>query len=160
MIGMTTKQSIIIRHFRQGQSQRKISRDLGLHRKTVRRYIEEYEQDRQNQGDKKDSESAALLETIHHPPRYDTSNRIRRKLTTEIVEQIDQYLEQNAIKRSSGRGKQVMKKIDVWEALIAADYDISYPSVCNYIRSREWKKKPTSVNYIHQEVYVSLIGER
>ena len=141
MIGMTTKQLIIIRHFRQGQSQRKISRDLGLHRKTVRRYIEEYEQGRQNQGGKKDGESEALLETIHHPPRYDSSKRIRRKLTTEIIEQIDEYLAQNAIKRSSGRGKQVMKKIDVWEALVAADYDISYPSVCNYIRSREWKKE-------------------
>ena len=29
----------------------------------------------------------------------------------------------------------------MWEALVAADYDISYPSVCNYIRSKEWKKE-------------------
>jgi len=141
MIRMNTKQSIIIRYFRQGQSQRKISRELGINRKTVRRYISEYEQGRKNQELTKGSESEELLETISHRPRYDTSKRRRRKLTTELTEQIDAYLEQNAIKRSSGRGKQVMKKIDVWEAVVAAGYDISYPSVCNYIRSKEWKKE-------------------
>ena len=141
MIGMSTKQSIIIRYFRQGESKRKISRELGIHRNTVDRYIKEYEQGRQKETGKKDLEQEELHETILHPPRYDSSKRTRRKLTKEIIEQIDQYLAKNAIKRSSGRSKQVMKKVDVWEALVAADYDISYPSVCNYIRSKEWKKE-------------------
>jgi len=138
---MSTKQSIIIRYFRQGQSQRQISKELGINRKTVRRYIAEYERDRKKLELKGNGESEELLESIMRPPQYNSSKRKKRKLTKEIREQIDKYLEQNAKKRSSGRGKQVMKKIDVWEALKAKDYDISYASVCNYIRSKEWKKE-------------------
>jgi len=138
---MSTKQSIIIRYFRQGESQRKISRDLGVNRNTVRRYIEEYEQERKKLDVKSSVDSEELEESIMRPPKYDSSKRKKRKLTKEIIEQIEQYLSQNMVKRSSGRAKQVMKKIDVWEALKASGYDISYPSVCNYIRSREWKKE-------------------
>lgn len=141
MIEMSTKQSIIIRYFRQGQSQRKISRDLGINRKTVRRYIEEYEASRKKLDGKSAGDLEELQESIMRPPKYDASKRKKRKLTKEISDKIDQYLAQNIIKRSSGRGKQVMKKIDVWEALKASGYDISYPSVCNYIRSKEWKKE-------------------
>lgn len=138
---MSTKQSIIIRYFRQGQSQRQISKELGINRKTVRRYIGEYERDRKKLESKEEGVSEELLETIMHPPKYDSSKRKKRKMTKAIMEAIDKYLEQNTIKRSSGRSKQQMKKIDIWEALIAKDYDISYASVCNYIRSKTWKKE-------------------
>jgi DNA-binding NarL/FixJ family response regulator len=39
---MYTKQEIILQSYREGKSQRQISRDLGLSRKTVKRYVEEY----------------------------------------------------------------------------------------------------------------------
>jgi len=139
---MHTKQSIIIRHYRQGQSQRQISRELGIHRRTVNRYIAEYERSRSSEAEVGASlESETLNSSIMRPPQYDTSTRRRRKLTKEIAEQIELYLAQNAAKRSSGRSKQVMKKVDVWEALIAKGHDISYPSICNYIRSKEGKKE-------------------
>ena len=48
MIGMSTKQKIILRRFRDGDSERKISRELKINRETVRRYLEEYEKARQN----------------------------------------------------------------------------------------------------------------
>jgi len=148
---MHTKQSIIIRHYRQGQSQRQISRELGLNRKTVRRYIEQYERSRSSltKSDPSTTESVkeqaieleALSTNLQAPPKYDTSKRRKRKLTKELCAQIDVYLGENKVKRSSGKSKQVMKKIDVWEALIALGYSISYPSVCNYIRSQEGKKE-------------------
>ncbi len=141
---MITKQEIIIRYFRQGNSQRKISRELGINRKTIRKYIEDYEKSRNEQGTGSQSTASELedtIEAIMHPPSYNSSSRKRRKLTEEIAEEIDGYLRQNAAKRSSGRRKQVMKKIDVYEALKAKSYDISYASVCNYIRSREWKRE-------------------
>lgn len=141
---MITKQEIIIRYFRQGDSQRKISRELGINRKTVRKYIEDYEKHRSKQGkgaEDTNSEMEDSMEAIMRPPSYDSSSRKRRKLTKEIAEEIDGYLRQNAAKRASGRRKLVMKKIDIYEALKAKSHDISYPSVCNYIRSREWKRE-------------------
>jgi len=156
MIGMSQKQNIIIRYFRLGQSQRKISRDLGINRKTVRRYIGEYESARKNrEGDSGDLASEALLENIMEAPKYDSSKRTRRKLTKSIIEQIDSYMAQNAEKRSSGRRKQVMKKIDVWEALIGKGFDISYPSVCNYMRSKGSKKEA----FIRQEYLPGSVCE-
>ncbi|MDD3323106.1 MAG: helix-turn-helix domain-containing protein [Paludibacter sp.] len=40
---MYTKQEIILQSYRLGKGQRQISRDLNINRKTVKRYIEEYE---------------------------------------------------------------------------------------------------------------------
>jgi len=42
MINMYTKQEIILQSYRDGKSQRQISRDLQVNRKTVKRYVEEY----------------------------------------------------------------------------------------------------------------------
>ena len=42
MITMKEKQDVLLRFFREGDSKSKISRDLGINRRTVRRYIEEY----------------------------------------------------------------------------------------------------------------------
>ena len=40
---MYTKQEIIIRCYRQGQSQRQIAKELHVSRRTVKKYIEDYE---------------------------------------------------------------------------------------------------------------------
>ena len=44
MIKMYTKQEIIIRSYREGKSQRCISRELAVSRKTVKKYISAYEE--------------------------------------------------------------------------------------------------------------------
>ena len=41
---MYTKQEIIIRSYREGKNQRRISRELSISRKTVKKYISEYEE--------------------------------------------------------------------------------------------------------------------
>ncbi len=43
MIGMSTKQKIILRRYRDGDSERKISRELKVNRETVRKYLQEYD---------------------------------------------------------------------------------------------------------------------
>ncbi len=138
MLEMSQKHSIIIRYFRQGQSQREISRTLGISRPTINKYIKEYEL--AQRGEKPTAESA-LKSSILDPPKYNSRTRKKRKLTTAIIEQIDKHLSKNAEKRKSGLRKQVLKKIDVWEALKESGYDISYPTVCNYIRSKEGRKE-------------------
>ena len=41
---MYTKQEIILRKIREGKSQRQISGELGISRRTVKKYLEEYEE--------------------------------------------------------------------------------------------------------------------
>lgn len=42
MITMGLKQKIIIGYFTDGKSGRKLSEELGVHRKTIKRYVEEH----------------------------------------------------------------------------------------------------------------------
>ena len=131
---MSTKQKIILSYFREGKSQRQIARELHIGRKTVRRYIEIYEV-KQRLQDSSDS-AAFLSRAIVDAPRYNASNRDKRRLTEEVIARIDRYLEANARKRQSGLHKQIMKKIDIHEALLAEGFQIGYTSVCNYISAK------------------------
>ena len=136
MLTMNTKQEIILRYYRQGHSQRKISRDLNICRKTVKKYLVAYEQQR-NKDPPKEGELSGLNNSITQAPKYDSTNRKKRRLTEEIAEQITNYLKSNQEKRKSGKRKQVLKKIDIWEALKGQGYQIGYTRVCNYIRSQQ-----------------------
>lgn len=44
MIRLTDKQKIIISYYREGKTQRQISREEGISRKTIRKYLREYEE--------------------------------------------------------------------------------------------------------------------
>lgn len=136
MLKMSTKQEIILRYYREGQSQRKISRDLQICRKTVKKYLEDYEKQR-NKEPPKEGELSALNNSIREAPKYDSTTRKKRRLTKEIAEQIDKYLTSNKEKRRSGKRKQLLKKIDIWEGLKGQGYQIGYTTVCNYIRSKQ-----------------------
>ncbi len=153
---MATKQEIIIRYFRDHESQRKISRELGLNRKTVSRYIREYEEGKAKLEQEKPEAVEGFVETLVGPPVYDSTRRWRRKLTTEIAEQIDKYVEQNRQKRQQGLRKQQMKKIDIHEALRERGYQIGYTTVCNYIRV---KAQGSREAYIRQEYQPGQVCE-
>jgi transposase len=123
---MVQKQQIIISYYRQGISQRQISQTLGINRKTVKKYILEYE------GEKAHSRLEQI--GVIQPPLYDNSNRSKRKLTVEMQESIDQYLRNNETKRTQGKAKQCMKAVDIHEVLHESGYQISYSTVAQYIR--------------------------
>ena len=70
---MIDKQKIIIMHISEGKSQRQISRELNISRKTIRRYIRQYEQKKNEllARQKKVIENAlkekdVLMREIHH----------------------------------------------------------------------------------------------
>ena len=155
MINLMDKQEIILLHFRDGKSQWQIHRDTGISRKTIRKYIKEYEEKKRKLLDSKEGDTE-LIEDIVSSPKYDSSNRIRRKLTDEIIERIHFFLRENEIKRSTGRSKQQKKKIDIYEVLIEEGYNISYPTICNYIREIQ---KETKEAYIRQEYMLGEICE-
>lgn len=132
---MYTKQEIVLRSYREGKSQRLISRELQISRLTVRKYIEEYEAHLIA----KDSTEKGLSDYLLHPPAYKSSNRTKLKLTQEVQEAIDKFLEDNEKKKQQGLRKQLLKKCDIYEQINLQGYAVGYTTVCNYIRSKSTK---------------------
>ncbi len=130
---MYTKQEIILRSHRDGFSQRQISSDLGISRKTVSKYIGQY--DLLLASGKTSSQSLSIC--LSELPTYNSNTRGKIRLTQEVQTAIDLLLEQNKKKRMSGLSKQQLKKIDILASLHSQGFDIGYTTVCNYIRSKE-----------------------
>ncbi len=133
MINMKTKQEIILMHIRDGKSQREISRVTGRDRKTIRKYIREYEEDRRKLLEHGGVETEEIVRSIVEKPKYDTSTREKKKLTDEVVKRIKFYLDENEKRIAMGIRKQVRKKIDIYEALVEEGIDIGYTTVCQAI---------------------------
>jgi len=138
LIKLKQKQDILIMFFRDGKSQRGIERETGVSRKTIRKYIEEYEAQKNQLLDADpNSDIRELTDSIVAAPKYDSSNREQRKVTAKVVTAIQTHLDDNEKKRQNGQSKIQKKKIDIYEALVAEGFDISYSTVCNVIRKME-----------------------
>jgi len=148
MINMYTKQEIIISSYREGKSQRTISRELSISRRTVKRYIEEFE----NYQRSNISEPEVLSIYLSQPIVYRGANRTKLKLTQEVQSAIDSLLEINEQKKHSGLRKQMMKKCDIYEQINNQGFDIGYTTVCNYIRSK-------SASTIPKEAFIRQVYE-
>jgi transposase len=143
---MDTKQEIFRRYFREFDSIRKIARDLRISRITVKKQLAEHAL--AEQGTLTGDSTKALQEFLSSPPKYDTHNRFRRKLTVEIEDLITQQLEENQRKRQQGLRKQVKRKIDIHQFLVKEGHLIGYTTICNYIRSKAVYQQEA---YIRQE---------
>jgi transposase len=145
---MSTKQKIILRHYRDGDSQRKISRDLKINRETVNRYLTEYEQARKNLSST-DVADETLIENLVQSPKYNSSNRINVKFTEQVSREVDRLLRLNEEKRSRGLHKQQMKKIDILDHLHEKGYDIGYTTVCNHINTMLSQRKEAFIRQVY-----------
>ena len=132
---MYTKQEIIIQSHREGKSQRTIARELKISRKTVRKYLFDYESHLHGSP----NEKASLIGYLSKPLVYQSGSRGKLRLTRDIQAAIDKMVEENKHKLRHGLRKQVLKKIDISEALQDMGYQIGYTTVCNYIREQEGK---------------------
>jgi transposase len=141
MITLLDKQKIILKHYHDGKSQRAIERETGISRKTIRKYIKEYEAQRATLLKGGNVSEEELIQCIAEKPAYDSSNRKKTKLTEELIERIKYYLQENEKKLAVGRAKQQKKKIDIYEALIDEGFAISYPTICNTIRAIENRRR-------------------
>ena len=133
MIKMAEKQEIIIRYYREGKSARSISRELGLSRKTVSKYICQYESaltQRQQNGQQ------VLDACLITPPRYQTENRSKRCLSEALQKRLDEYWQQNQHKKQQGLRKQILLKQDIHQALQKEGFKVGYTTVCNYLRAK------------------------
>lgn len=157
LINLNQKQKIILDAYIEGKSYRSIAKEVRVHRKTVAKYVKEYEKAKNMLLEHNDNNDAAipeLIEAIIEKPKYNNQNRKKRKLTSEIIAEIEYYLKENERKRSIGQSKQQMKKIDIFEALEAKGYDISYPTICNAIRdiTKEGGKAYIRAEYVWGDV--------
>lgn len=149
MITLSQKQEIILRHFREDQSQRQIAKELKVSRTTVSKYIKEYEEKKKTLIDETDrSTQIELIESLVEKPKYNSKNRGKKKLTQDVINKIKFYLDENEIKKASGRSKQQKKSIDIHECLIDEGYKLSYTTVCNAVRNL---KNTCKEAYIRQE---------
>ena len=161
MIKLDQKADVLMKYFRENMSQRAIAREMKISRTTVRKYINDYESKSEEIKELAKSNNTInnntlnLVSEIVSAPKYDTSSRTRIKLTDEIIEKIEELLKENEKNRLLGRSKQLMKKIDIHERLVEQGFDISYPTVCNYIRDHHEKKEA----FIRQEYSLGEILE-
>ena len=157
MIKLIEKQKIIISHFQKGKSQRQIAREMGINRRTITRYVKDYETKKTQLADSKGNvNEEELISDIVADPRYDTSSRKKVKLTDEIKDKIKFYLRENETKRAEGKTKQQKKKIDIFEALKEEGFDIGYTTTCNTIRKINKEAKEA---YIRQEYALGEVCE-
>src|ERR1035437_1213781 len=132
MISMDTKQEIIRRYFRENDTERKISRDMQVNRKTVKKYLQEYLQAAKVREEEDNPEK--LQDYSKASPQYHCKNRERRKLTREMESIIKEQVADNERKQREGLRKQIKRKIDIHEFLLSQGFQISYTTVCNFIR--------------------------
>jgi len=144
---MYIKQEIILLSHRQGKSQRSISHELQINRKTVRKCIEEYEN--LQKGSVKPE--TVLPTYLSSPPVFNVGTRSKVRLTEEIQTVIDTVLEQNDTKIQQGMRKQILKKIDILQLLHDQGLEIGYTTVCNYICEKRGKSVAVKEAFIRQQ---------
>jgi len=149
VIDLNKKQDVILKYIREGKSQRQISKETGISRETIRKYIKNYEDKLLNVTENLDEVGKTnIIDDITSKPKYSSSSRSKRALTDDVIDRISQFLKENEQKRLTGLSKQQKKKIDMYEALIEEGFNVSYPSVVNAVNSIERKKREA---YIRQE---------
>lgn len=139
---MNEKQEILLRYFRESHSQRKISRDLGLSRKTIKRYVAPYESKLKELNRDVTEE---LVDDLTCKPSYNSSNRVKSKLTPEIISKVKDLLGKNRERRLSGQGKQQYKKIDIYEHLKSQGYTLAYSTICKAVGELEQESRETFI---------------
>jgi len=144
---MYTKQEIIIRSHREGKSNRQISRELQINRKTIKKYIEDYEK---LQAGSLHPETA-LSTFLSSPPLYRIGIRSKVRLTQEVKSFIDAQLEANGKKVQQGMRKQILKSIDILQLLHEQGFSVGYTTVCNYIREKLGKSATPQEAFIRQQ---------
>ncbi len=99
MITLMNKHAIILAVIRDQKSQRQVAREMGISRKTISKYLREYEA-KKNQillANKQGKATEALIEDLVHAPKYNSTNRRNRVMTDQILERINFFLEENDI---------------------------------------------------------------
>ena len=165
MISMIERKDIISEYEQTG-SIRAVARNLGIHRKTVKNYVNEYLAAKSG-GDE------TLTAYLKSEPSYKVPQRDRTVLTGEVRALIDMCLRDNEEKCQRGDRKLCMKASDIHTAVGRAGFKVSYSSVCKYIRTTLGHAEEADECFIRQrynpgrdcefdwgEMYLTIDGRR
>lgn len=109
----------IIRLKQEGLSNRGVARSLGTDKKTVNKYWNQYKDNLQKLNETTDkTEISEIQENITSAPKYNSENRIRRKVTPEFLNALEKILEDEEKKvKVLGTNKQALTKQQIYELL-------------------------------------------
>ena len=118
----------IIRLKQEGLSNRGVARSLGIDKKTVNKYWNEYKENLQKLNETIDTaEISKIQENITSAPKYNSENRTRRKVTPEFLNALEKILEDEEKKvKVLGTNKQALTKQQIYELLTLSS------KVCNF----------------------------
>ena len=129
-----------------GRSNRSIAKELGINRKTVGRIWNEYEaaqnELQSNQALAKDQQMV-LTQIIEGRKPYDSTNRVKKKLTPQVQSRIQEILqdEEEKTKRLGARHKQKLTCSLIHQMLREEGIDIGITTVTNYIKEVKHQKE-------------------
>ena len=142
MVRLIQKQEILLAYLHEGLSQREIARRTGINRKTIRKYIREYVQQREELAATEDATRMGVLtEGIVQSPKYPVRERPKPVVTEAVEQKIRDFLTENVERRNKGMHKQVRRPVDIHSELESLGTRISYGSVLRTIRTLESKTR-------------------
>jgi len=149
------KKKDVIMYKEQGMSTRKVAQETGLDRETVSKYWNEYLQ-QLSRLDEPEADVKAIQESLLAEPKYDASNRKRRKYTEELDERLRAILKEEERKdRLLGPDhKQKLTNSQIHKKLALEGHDISAGTVFTAL---------ASIRKRHREVFIRQhyeFGER
>jgi transposase len=148
MISLNKKFEILQGHMIEGHSIKELSRESGLSRTTVKKYIREYKEQKSEiiaGGDK-----IELMLAMSEGPKYAKRASAPRVLTPEVIEIIEGCLRENERKKAEGNKKLMMCGTDIHELLVEKGYKISYPSVSTCVRSLSVKVQEAYIKQTYE----------
>ena len=121
----------IIKLKQKGLSNRAVAKELKIDKKTVNKYWNEYKQNIQRLDKSTDlKEIIEIQEDITSPPKYNSENRVRRKVTPEFLNALKEIIEDEKKKKKIlGSNKQALTKRQIHELLKKQGFDLSYSTV-------------------------------
>lgn len=98
--------SSIIKLKEQGYSNRKVEKMLKINRKTIAKYWNEYQTNIEKLNNTKDDlEIKEIQEKIVAKPKYNSKNRVKRKITPEFITALKNILNEELEKEKNIRNK-------------------------------------------------------
>ena len=128
MINLVIKQRIILAHI-DGMSNRAIANMLHLSKDTVNKYVNEYDEKRDELlRIHPDMDASEIIQSFIEKPTYDTSNRVPSKATPELLDAIEQRFPGTVVNGELQR-KELGKRVFADPAELEALNAITHPRV-------------------------------
>lgn len=165
---------IIIQKHLNGESNRKIAKSLGLNRKTVNKYINEYIKAASalttHTGNVDPERVRSAAEQITAAPAYKPRKHTPRKWNEEMDSFLDKILAEEEDKRKFLRtSKQQLTYVQIHQSMLDQGFDIGLTTVSNKIKEKRTKTKEAFIaqtysygqrfEYDFGEVRLSIKGE-